>query len=173
MRRRRTYLEAMVGNYDKIHRGKKSFREKLEGISSLYAEAIVQMDSCMSQSERLNDKSYQEANFVSTFCEQFLTGKAKVYKIAQTFGEHLMSAPLDVLTEMIPKKLAQTYLIEFPDSIEFTGPAGEIMHNAIVTFGLFGDKYTFQIMTSDVAENYTIASIVVMDISTKTTIGES
>ena len=191
--RRGTYIELMVAQLEILKKETKTmvYREKLEVMCKLYEDALTMMASKMTDDELRANISAQECGLVSMFLRQFLKGHANCYKIARSFGSHLNKTKLDVPTSVMPKKLGKTYMIEFPDGIEFHGPAGEIYHSCIVAIGMYGTKpekgifksiglgildeigFTLQVCAPDITAKEMTASISVMDIGSKETIQDS
>ena len=194
--RRKTYLERLVHDYEKLTGEKGSYREKLNGVADLYRSMLTNMATTVGEDKMRGDFLAQECGIVQAFLKQYLDGISRVYKIARNFGGHLARTTLDIPTSVLPKFPGKTYLLEFPEGLTFNGPDNESYTSCICTYGImipepyhrffFVDpkelaklvlrdkvQVSLQICALDFSPADSIVSLMVMDISTKDTIQKS
>lgn len=186
--RRRTYIETLVDFLEANADTKNmDYREKLEAILDTYKGMFNYLSARLSPKEAMENITIQEGGVLIYFLTGFLKGKFNVYKIAENFGNHLHKTNLDIPLSVIPNRMDykhsdyQDYLadrvsyediqkkmpatlIEFPNSMEFTGRDGEKYHNCIVMNGIGPKGSSLQIVSIDSNSVEQEATVVVMDI---------
>jgi len=106
----------------------KSFKEILGFLERSFDE-ILHSPSVLMQ---LNKGHIIDIQITHLFLNEFLAGRAQVYKIAREFGMHLHDTKLDIPVSVVPD-IFRSYLFEFP--LAFRGSSGERYTGAIVHLG--------------------------------------